>query len=350
MSLLALADETLLQIARLAYAYNLLPLSRTCKRLARICNTVRWRRYALVIRSSRLAPSTRENTLKEWSARWEKRIAHLRSKAAFVRDLVIQDVSNADRAKRGEWPDSMSFGQDLLEAALPAIQACKGLTSLRLLCGGEQRAAWPSQLWGLFLHSFPMLRSLSLEAHFVDIPCPGPNSVPKRLDTLKLHWCKGLVEDLLSHEMILATEILYRSTWVDYGPFPKETRFTPLPQVAKHLKKLDVELTHLSAIGPVFDVVPIPHASIRIIILFVNEYKFQRPPAWRRIKPRIPSLVTEDMAFYNVQRDTHIVITRPSLVEEPEHRGARQDHLCSEESDNEEQERMNRYYRARMLG
>ncbi|EJD36086.1 hypothetical protein AURDEDRAFT_188476 [Auricularia subglabra TFB-10046 SS5] len=357
MSLLDLADETLLQVARLVperpFVKN---LARTCKRVQRVCDAILWKRYLLVVRAVEQSrrpyphrpPFQQACTPEEWAVMWEGRIAHLRSKAAVVRELTIEDNASAHDfdLKRGGWPDSEPFAQDLMDAVMPAVQACSAITSLRLVCNNTGlEAHWPSQLWSLIQERFTILHTLSLEANFVDTPFPSGQ--PKKVDCLQLSWCEGLINGLLAHDMLLANTIKFEFPRTNRATPPSDNIFIPPPNLARHLKTLDVSLLHMHVPGPVFDVSPIPHAEIRIRIWFDIDLKLHYPPAWRKIKPHIASLVTDDMKTYEVRKNHDIYIDRPSLVKYPDYPAAHQDHVRPVALDRFEQEEMDLYYEGR---
>ncbi|EJD35930.1 hypothetical protein AURDEDRAFT_175008 [Auricularia subglabra TFB-10046 SS5] len=201
------------------------------------------------------------------------------------------------------------------------------------------------QLWSLIRDRFPQLRTLSLEANFIDIPCPG--GVPKKLEFLQLRWSKRLIDDLRSHEMLLADKIELVFPRIREAPRPENNCFTTPQKLAQHLKKLAVKMTHceIPGRGPLFDVVPIPQADIHIEIRFDVHYTAHIPPAWRKIKPGVSRLVKPDLASFDVSRakEEYIFIDRPSLIEHPDFKPTKQAHLCSEEDDALEQRAMEAY-------
>lgn len=208
MPLLQLADETLLRIAVLVstlgspYERHVYHLALACKRLSRVCDAVLWRRYKLVIRSHAgrydYAPNNRNLSDDDRTALFQKRAAHLLSKACVVRELTIDDASHYSRYT--------PFVSELLDVFMPSIEACTGVTSLTIRTSSSQNAHWPERLWPLILQRMPRLSSLHLDANFIEIP--RPNEPPKELANLKLRWCSGLVDDLLALEVGFRAQLI----------------------------------------------------------------------------------------------------------------------------------------------
>lgn len=206
MPLLDLADEILLEIVNLTLKSDehghddIHELAATCKRFKRICDTVLWSKYTLVIRlpSVRYLHAPRVGSTpssKQWWTLFRTRIAHLLSKTAVVRDLTVVDSIASpwgDNTPPGE-PKCPLFAPEVMDAVAPAIAACRSLTALHVRSGAfDASACWPEALWPLIQRGLPHLSSLELAANFVDLPrLDGP---PKMLQSLRLRWCAGLVD------------------------------------------------------------------------------------------------------------------------------------------------------------
>ncbi|KZW00182.1 hypothetical protein EXIGLDRAFT_762044 [Exidia glandulosa HHB12029] len=345
MSLLSLPDETLANIALLVEVRGSLKdihkLALASKRLCRACDPIIWRKYEFVIRMSARrdvygvwcdAPSILDE---EWLVRLDRRIAHLREKAPYVRDLSVIDSETAC--------DTLPFAPEVLDRAMVAIRACTGLKKLAVLNTSMiTLSAWPAQLWTLIQCELPRLQQLDLGANFANIPkLEGP---PRALATLELRWCKGLIDDLLPQDMLLPQTLEFGSLSYERAPPPAEQRFVPSPLLAQQLRTLKAYIPHIDIPGRGFDTVSLAHVEIDIEIYFACDIKAHLPRAWREIKPHLESLVTDDIRAYDVKKERAVHITRPSLIKFPNRKGKHQDQVRDVAKDDEEQAQMDAYY------
>ncbi|KZW01021.1 hypothetical protein EXIGLDRAFT_830427 [Exidia glandulosa HHB12029] len=356
MSLLVLPDETLTHIACLLQKEGRRPvadvrqLALASTRLNRACSPVLWRKYVFVIRSfgrdiygSEYTERGIPEGSEQWLMRFDRRIAHLHAKAPYIRDLTVLDSPSDSYSGV---PPSLPFNAQFLDRAMPTICACMGLTKLSVFnyCT-ENISVWPAQLWCLVQNALPRLQELYLAANFTEIP--RLEGALRRLTALKLRWCSSLIDDLLPQKMLLPRTLELDFVEHDASPPPANQRFVVPDLVGQQLDMLKVTMPHFRVPGPVFDVAPLAHVEIYIEVYFACDFKAHRPPAWRRIKPELKSLVTDDIRSYDVRKNYEVYITRPSLVEFPDYKGVYQDQVRDVAIDDAEQAEMDAFYRSR---
>ncbi|KZV93914.1 hypothetical protein EXIGLDRAFT_748881 [Exidia glandulosa HHB12029] len=285
----------------------------------------------------------------DWLSRFDKRIEHLLAKSSYVRDLnIVDDTRSFATAVEGP----LAFTPEFLDRAMPAIRACTGVTKLCLWDGAHKEGAlWPAPIWDLVQNACPVLEELCLCANFVDIPkLEGPLF---GLAALTLRWCASLIDVFLPQEILFTSDLQIRLIARDEAPPPASQRFVLPSRLAECLVDLNVEMPHWSVPGPVIDVTALSHVNILLYVYFACEYKHRLPPAWRKIKPHLAGLVSDDIRAYNVWKsrdDSCVYIRRPSLVAHPGHKGRFQDQERDAAIDWKEQAEMDEYHRARRPG
>ncbi|EJD36098.1 hypothetical protein AURDEDRAFT_188484 [Auricularia subglabra TFB-10046 SS5] len=342
MSLLTLADEILLEIVHLTLKgdehgrEDIYELAASCKRFKRICDTVLWSKYTLVIRLPSVsylhAPRAGSNlSSKQWWALFHTRIAHLLSKASVVRDLTLVDSVTSHwgyDSPQGE-PRCPLFAREVMDAVIPAVAACRSITSLRVRSGAlDDSACWPDKLWPLIQRELAHLHSLELAANFHDIPrLDGP---PKKLKSLRLRWCAGLIDGFVNQNMIFPQYLKLTLLQSDAAPGPEANRFTPSRKIARQLQAFGIEITHsdLQTLepAPTCDLSNIPRAQIVIQVPFDHEPRSGIRAAWRDTEARIRRVIVGGRGPLHIAKtDDCAYAWRPALVDESDHGSRRRD-------------------------
>lgn len=150
--LLDLSTELLLEI--IAYLSTtstsistLWPLSSSCKRLNTCCSRWIFKKYYLCIRASSfsrrlkyLTPLDNLKTLDSWDlSAVTARLHHLREKASYVKELIIED------RKVGHDDDPDVLPECILPDLLDALQGLNQVTSITIDCG--YGGTLPLPLW-----------------------------------------------------------------------------------------------------------------------------------------------------------------------------------------------------------
>ena len=193
---------------RFRYAYEKNPhirpftsLSLTCHSLNATCGIFIFRRYHLDLRrhtweSKEIYPPGSGS--KQWDmGAINIRLAHLRSKASFVRELFITD--EGDHAGDTDNPKTFKFPDEFMSELLATLRVLCNVTAMHLVTVTEPTTAVTTpinvDLWNYIVGMRPT--KLSLKGSF-DKPVDQDLALIKHLETLGLHYCVLKTIDLFN--------------------------------------------------------------------------------------------------------------------------------------------------------
>ncbi|RDB27413.1 hypothetical protein Hypma_004369 [Hypsizygus marmoreus] len=312
-------------------------LSLVCRSLNETCGTVLFRSYHLDLRVPQHPKPYPPGSARDiWDEELIRiRLAHLQSKAQFVRILNVTDVGGPFELRDD------SLGSEL--APFPIKYMLELLTTLRMLpnvtsvtfttaMSPKVKAVVPVDLWD-WLASINLL-NLSFLGNFVappDVmfqPLEGVN----KLTIYPASLLNKLILDAVP------TNRVHLAYSEDHELFLYKPTH---PQL--HTIDIEIDVLGRQFPEPIFDFSEVPHAAIEVDASFHVDYKFSIPNAWREAKTKLQKMFFEDLSGLDVDRfkTTCVRIVRSPKAEwKPE----KQDHIGGEEEDEREAERMQAYY------
>jgi hypothetical protein len=155
-------------------------LSLTCRSLNATCGIFIFRRYHLDLR--RWTPLGGDS---EWDiGTINLRLAHLRSKASFVRELFITDEGERAIGKDSHTHKPKAFPDEYMSELLATLHVLCNVTAIHLVT--HPTTLINVDLWNWVVGIRPT--TLSLEGYF-DKPANQDLALIKHLETLSLHYC-----------------------------------------------------------------------------------------------------------------------------------------------------------------
>jgi len=215
-TLSTLSEDLLLEIVnRLVENYDgfksqiagLRSLSLTCSFLNFFCGHVIFRTYRLDIRRFRWQATgafPKGSITESWDGgAINFRLAHLRSKAPFVREIHITDQGElASGAFQVAPSGAMAFPSGFIPELLSTLRMLKGLTSIHLITHSDSQrpnAIIDTDLWNWLLGVGPT--GFSLNGHF-ELPNGKVLQPIENLTMLRLHSCTNANKTLLDVRFI----------------------------------------------------------------------------------------------------------------------------------------------------
>ncbi|GLB36879.1 hypothetical protein LshimejAT787_0311660 [Lyophyllum shimeji] len=323
-------------------------LSLVCRSLNDACGSIIFSRYRLDIRTE---PGYRRKVYPpgspthEWDeATIKLRLAHLRSKAAFVRELTIVDLAWLRAAL-----DPEAFSPKLMSELIPVLRTLHSVTSFSLIGPSNTRISLPMELWDWLVQVSPS--ELSLHGRF-EIDAPAGQDLKAigglrklSLDPYGIHFTPIL--DVLQPSKL---QVMYDDwTGVAGKKLLASRDLLPLKPTSPKLASVEVGINSLATTfdKPVLDFSSVPNATIHVDAYFHVQLKLHIPGAWRYTKSRLQQIFAEDLSGFDVSRATKQTVAKIYRSPGNGWTPTRQDHIGGEEKDRQEAENMEAYYRSR---
>ncbi|KAF5376926.1 hypothetical protein D9615_007334 [Tricholomella constricta] len=344
-NLSTLSPDLRLEIARLAIDQvedkraERRNLSLVCRSMNQTCGPLLFRNHHLVMRlrkswdhQARKYPST------TWDeAQFKLRLSRLRSKAAFVRNLTITDITRTDSKNSTSQPPN--FAPEIMPQLIETLNKLSGLTSIYLNAPDSSEdpvTTIPLDLWKCIARLAPSTIKLNgwfkLAATDQDIPS---------MDIEKL-----IVSPYRGYSKSLTDSIHPTRLDIDYNIFhttrPTDLLLKPVGPKIEHVK-VEIGIGQMKFDKPLLDFSGVPNATVIVHLHFHVELKMHILKAWQSAKAALPGMFVEDLSGFDVRR----IGTCEAQVyrsPDPDWTPARQEHIGGEARDRAEAERMRAHY------
>jgi len=281
-------------------------LSLVCRSLNETCGPIIFRNYHFDIRIP-LWPTKKVYPPGTSISRWDDatiklRLAHLRSKAPFVREITITDIGR-NSPEGASVPEA--FPPELMSDLLPLLHTLRGVTSVSLVGPMKSKTLLPIGLWNWLVQTSP--RALDFSGKFeIDIPT-GQNLEPiENVNRLSVNPY-GIHFNPILETLHPNTLVVKYSTWQSLRLFVSSRDLALFKPTSNKLRSIFVEICSLFTTfdEPVLDPSAVPQSTIRVEIDFSVVYKMHVPSAWKSSKPKIQQIFVDDLSGFSVSRATN---------------------------------------------
>lgn len=262
-------------------------LSSTCRSLNATCGIFIFRQYHLDLRRHELGNPRKNYPPGSDNSRWDThainlRLAHLRSKASFVRELFITDRGDWGRPNDPETRQLKPFPDEFMPELLATLRVLCNVTAIHLIT--SPTTLINVDLWNWVVDIRPT--KLSLEGKF-ERPANQDLALIKHLETLSLSYCVPKTIDLFDvcflHPIrqkaplnsVLQFQNITRLS-LTYGRADERVSFAPEHENLTHIDVV-IDMWEKDFTHPFFDFSKVPKASISVKATFYVEYKFHIP-------------------------------------------------------------------------